>query len=194
MPDEENNEPPWGKVPVPDPTKLTSEAVRAATAQFRLELEKLQELQETKLAALKDLLDERYATQTKALDAAFVAAEKAVKTALDSAETAVRKAETANERRFETVDKFRIQLSDQIASFMTRNEASVRIDSIAEKLDTESSRLSKQLNDLELRVTSRLDLNLGAKQGTSTAMAAFIATASVVIALIVATVTIVSTR
>jgi uncharacterized tellurite resistance protein B-like protein len=184
----------WDTVPRPDPTKLTSDAVRAATAQFRRDLEKHQELQDTKMVALKELLDERYATQTKALDAAFVAAEKAVKTALDSAETAVRKAETANERRFETVDKFRIQLSDQIANFMTRTEASVRIDSISEKLDLETSRLSKQLNELELRVTSRLDLSLGAKQGTTSTMATFIATTSVVIALIVATVSILSTR
>jgi uncharacterized tellurite resistance protein B-like protein len=190
----EDQSPQWDTVPRPDPTKLTSEAVRAATTQFRLEMAKAQELQETKLEALKDLLDERYATQTKALDAAFVAAEKAVKTALDSAETAVRKAETANERRFETVDKFRIQLADQIANFMTRTEASVRIDSLAEKLDIETSRTIKQLNELELRVTSRLDLSLGAKQGTSSTMATFIAAASVVIALIVATVSILSTR
>jgi hypothetical protein len=77
---------------------------------------------------------------------------------------------------------------------MTRAEASVRIDSLAEKLDIETSRTLKQLNELELRVTSRLDLSLGAKQGSSSALSVFIATASVVIALIVATVTIVSTR
>lgn len=95
---------------------------------------------------MRRLLDERYATQTKAVDAAFLAqqtamstaltaAERAVQTALLAAEKAVNKAEVAAERRFEAVNEFRGQLSDQAATFMPRTEADVRISSLAEKVD-----------------------------------------------------------
>ena len=114
------------------------------------------------------MLDERYATQTKALDAAFIAqqtamrtaleaAEKAVQTALVSAEKAVGKAEVAAEKRFESVNEFRGQLTDQAATFLSRNEADTRIGSLAEKLDTETKRNAVSISELELRLTSRLD-------------------------------------
>src|SRR5688572_11517487 len=79
---------------------------------------------------MRRMLDERYATQTKALDAAFAAADKAVQTALLSAEKAVAKTETAAERRFEAVNEFRGQLSDQAATFLPRIEADVRINAL----------------------------------------------------------------
>lgn len=43
--------------------------------------------------------------------------------ALSSAEKAVTKAETATEKRFDSVNEFRQQLNDQAASFMPRTEA-----------------------------------------------------------------------
>jgi hypothetical protein len=71
---------------------------------------------------LKTLLDERYATQTKALEAAFVAADKAVVAALASQQLAATKAETAAEKRFESVNEFRQQLADQSSTFIARPE------------------------------------------------------------------------
>lgn len=85
---------------------------------------------------MRSLLDERYATQVKALDAAFAAAERAVQAALLAAEKAVAKAETAAEKRFESVNEFRGQLADQQATFLPRSEADVRIQAIAEKVDS----------------------------------------------------------
>jgi hypothetical protein len=78
---------------------------------------------------------ERYEAQVKALDAAFLAADKAVQAALSSAKEAVIKAETAAERRFESVNEFRAQLADQAQTFMPRSEAETRLASLAEKLD-----------------------------------------------------------
>jgi len=127
---------------------------------------------EQRVTDMRVMLDERYATQTKALDAAFLAqqtamrtaldaAEKAVAAALDSAQTAVAKAETAAEARFSSVNEFRQQLSDQTASFPTRREVDTRFQALADLLEASRQRFG----ELELRLTSRLDLGAGAIAG-----------------------------
>jgi DNA repair exonuclease SbcCD ATPase subunit len=100
------------------------------------------------------LLDERYATQTKALDAAFKAAEQAVQVALANAEKAVTKAEVASDKRFEAVNEFRQTLSDQTASFPTRNEVKLEIDSVRHDVTRNTERITE--------VSSRMDLDQGA--------------------------------
>lgn len=111
---------------------------------------------------LRTMLDERYATQTKALDAAFLAqqtamqtaltaAEKAVQTALESAEKAVTKAEVAAEKRFEAVNEFRGQLSDQAALFLQRSEADIRFAALDEKVGSRADGNAARITDLERR-------------------------------------------
>lgn len=89
---------------------------------------------------------ERFEAQTKALDTAFLAqntamqtaltaAERAVQAALTAAEKAVNKAEIAAEKRFESVNEFRAQLSDQAAGFMPRAEAEQRLAQLSETLN-----------------------------------------------------------
>jgi len=121
------------------------------------------ETADNRLADLRAMLDERYATQTKALDAAFKAAEQAVQTALASQEKAVSKAEAAADKRFEAVNEFRQQLSDQTASFPTRAEVGSRMDALAKDIarNTESQR------EMELRLTSRLDTITGGTAGAA---------------------------
>jgi len=116
------------------------------------------------MSELRMSLNERYETQTKALDAAFKAAEKAVETALASAEKAVAKAEIASDKRFESVNEFRQQLSDQTASFPTRNEVNTRLDSIA----ADVHRNAEEIRALELRLSSRLDFMQGGQAGSAT--------------------------
>jgi len=48
--------------------------------------------------------------------------DKQIALALNSAEKAVTKAETATEKRFESVNEFRLTLSDQTKTFVTRGE------------------------------------------------------------------------
>ena len=126
------------------------------------------------IADMRNMLDERYATQTKALDAAFLAqqtamrtaleaAEKAVATALTSAEKAVAKAEVAADKRFESVNEFRQQLSDQTATFPSRREIDTRLEAVGAQVEANRQRVS----DLELRLTSRLDVNQGKDAGTT---------------------------
>ena len=173
----------WSRMPTPDPTKLTTDAVNAVTVQYRLDIESLNRLLTTRIDALHRLLDERSRLQDEALKAAFAASKEAVT-----------KAEVATEKRFAAVDKFRDQLADQAVSFMTRTEATVRIDGIAEKLDIETLRTTERLRELELRVNSRLDLTEGAKKGASSTTQMAIATATVVISLIVATIMIITMK
>ncbi len=70
---------------------------------------------------------QRFEAQTKAIDAALLAAEKAVT-----------KAETATERRFESVNEFRATLGDQAAKLATRLEldaANERVRELAARVE-----------------------------------------------------------
>jgi hypothetical protein len=109
------------------------------------------------IIALKEMLDERYATQTKALDAAFKAAEQAVAVALANAEKATTKAEAAADKRFDAVNEFRAVLTDQTKTFISRSEW----DTTRAALDGRVSINAERLAALELRLTSRLDLDQG---------------------------------
>lgn len=171
----------YTRVPTPDPTKLTTDAVNAVTVQYRLDIESARKYLETKIDSLHELIDERTKLQDEALKAAFAAAKEAVD-----------KAEAATEKRFQAVDKFRDQLADQAVNFMTRTEATVRIDGIAEKLELETTRTAERLRELELRVNSRLDLQEGTRKGTNVSMTMTIAAISVIVSLIIATIMIIS--
>jgi hypothetical protein len=77
-------------------------------------------------------------------------AEKAVSTALASAEKAVQKAETANEKRFESVNEFRAQLTDQASLFLPRTEYASNHENLVERV-----------SDL----TNRMNLSAGSREG-----------------------------
>lgn len=81
--------------------------------------------------------------------------------ALEAAEKAITKAETATEKRFESVNEFRSQLADQAATFMQRNESLQRHDATAEKISDLDKR---QRQDVAL-INSRLDLTAGRSTG-----------------------------
>lgn len=114
-----------------------------------------------RLADLTVMLDERYQTQMKALDAALTAQQKALDTAQTSAEKAVLKAEAASEKRFEAVNEFRQVLTDQTATFMSRDEVGVRLDAMAASIERNSNRI----NEIQLEFTSRLDRQQGSQEG-----------------------------
>jgi hypothetical protein len=107
-----------------------------------------------RLLAEMDLrYQQRYDAQIKALDAALLAAEKAVQTALTAAEKAVAKAETAAEKRFESVNEFRAQLSDQAGTFIPRAEYDARQATTADKV----TELAERVNV----VNGRIDVGEG---------------------------------
>lgn len=53
----------------------------------------------------------------------------------ESQKQALNRTGSAIDRRFEAVNEFRAQLSDQSRTFMTRDEITQRIDGLAEKID-----------------------------------------------------------
>jgi hypothetical protein len=135
-------------------------------------VDSLHQYLQQQLNDMRRLLDERYVTQTKAVDTAFVAqatamqtaltaAERAVATALLSAEKAVTKAEAAAEKRFESINEFRGQLSDQAATFLARSEADARFEAMAEKIESNGKLSAERIAD----INRRLDLNQGKSSG-----------------------------
>jgi hypothetical protein len=86
-----------------------------------------QELKDSVDQRLRDAdlrYQQRFDAQTSALDAALAAQKEAVHVA-----------NTAAEKRFESVNEFRQQLADQAATFMPRAEAEQRNAALAEKID-----------------------------------------------------------
>jgi hypothetical protein len=76
------------------------------------------------------------------VDIRFAAQESAVQAALASAEKAVVKAESAAERRFDSVNEFRATLADQARLLMPRAEAESAMKSLTEKLDALQTRVN----------------------------------------------------
>jgi hypothetical protein len=103
-------------------------------------IDSLREHYDVLLAQLDRRYEQRFEAQEKAVDAALASAEKAVSAALAAQEKAVDKAERADEKRFESVNEFRAQLSDQAGSFLPRAEADVRFTSINEKIAGNTAR------------------------------------------------------
>jgi hypothetical protein len=126
------------------------------------------------LGDLKIMLDERHVTQVKAMDkafdaqqvamaTAFTAADKAIQVALSASKEASLKAESAAERRFEAVNEFRGQLSDQARTFLPRQEWEASRTALAERMNM----LTERFSALELRLSSRLDRGEGSHEGSA---------------------------
>lgn len=96
----------------------------------------------------------------EATSVAFTSQKTAIDAALAAADRAVQKAETATEKRFESVNEFRSQLGDQQRTFMPRSEVDLIEKRLSEKVDS----ALKQLNDMHAE-------RLGVKGGWGYAVA-----------------------
>jgi len=63
------------------------------------------------------------------------AAKEGVNAAMASAEKAILKAETATEKRFDSVNEFRQAMRDQQESFANKSETNMRLDELAKRLE-----------------------------------------------------------
>jgi len=107
-----------------------------------------------KLFAEKDLRDDqRFKAQEKAVESALKAQQDSVSAALNSADRAVQKSEAAYNDRFNSVNEFRGQISDQTKEFPSKVV-----------VDAQVSALQLQLNAL----TSRMDRREGSGSGLHT--------------------------
>jgi hypothetical protein len=80
---------------------------------------------------LKEYVLQRFMDNQKAVDAALVSQEKAII-----------KAETAAEKRFESVNEFRQQLNDQAQTLMPRQEYTVQHKALEDKIADINDRLN----------------------------------------------------
>ena len=78
--------------------------------------------------------DQRFHAQEIAVAAALAAAKEAVAAALTAAKEAVDKAAAANDKHFDSVNEFRKTLTDQTASFPTRNEVDIKFKAMEDKI------------------------------------------------------------
>lgn len=116
------------------------------------------------IGTLKEYIERRLTDQDKAADAALIATQKATEAALIAAQKAtesalvstqkatesallaskeaVVKAETATDKRFDSVNEFRAQLADQTATFIARPEYSAGHKSLEDKVTTLTDRVN----------------------------------------------------
>jgi len=94
---------------------------------------------ETRIHAVEMLIDAKLATLRTVID---LHAEKSV-TMQASSDRAISKAEVATEKRFESVNEFRLTLSDQTKSFISKAEFEALRDTAGNRISDMSSRLDK---------------------------------------------------
>jgi len=146
------------RLPIPDPTVLTTEALRR-------DIGSLRELLEEKIAAEHNLTQNYLAERELRYEQRFMAQEKAVNAALIAQKEAVVKQEMASEKRFEGVNEFRAQLSDQAATFLPRNEYQVQHDSLNEKVDAVTKNVAERM-DLSSKAINQAISNLQISRAT----------------------------
>lgn len=108
------------------------------------ELDGVKELLIEKVEGLEKLLresDRRY-------EANFEAMDEKTSLALASSKEAVNKAETATERRFESVNEFRKTLSEQANTFLPRLEYQSVHNGLVDKVDVMRESLGKEIQSL----------------------------------------------
>lgn len=112
-------------IPVPDPTKLTTDAVA-------LSKEELTDTFNSKITSLRELLEEKFkgvstefAMRDIALAAAFKAAEAAVKQQNESNTLAIDKAGTAFTKQIDGLDEKINDLKERVGALTSKNWAAV---------------------------------------------------------------------
>jgi polyhydroxyalkanoate synthesis regulator phasin len=103
-----------GSVPVPDPTKLTTDAVRAAR-------EEIEKLFDTKLTGFRELVTEKFAGRDTALAAALKSAQELVKQQNDSNTLAIDKATAAATKQIEAQGERIDDLKERIGELAGKN-------------------------------------------------------------------------
>lgn len=72
----------------------------------------------------------------------FLSSQQALNAALESASTAVIKAETATEKRFDSVNEFRATLADQQRTYMPRSEVDIIIKNLEERVSMNANQIA----------------------------------------------------
>ena len=111
-------QPETGFVPIPDPTKLTTDAVNAAEGRIK-------ELFDTKLEGFRHLVAEQFEGRDKALASALVQAKELVKQQNDSNQLAIDKSEKSFATLIGECDKRITELKNTVNRMEAKNWATV---------------------------------------------------------------------
>ncbi len=103
---------PRGSVPVPDPTKLTTDAVALAKVE-------LKELFDTKLTGFRELVIEKFTGRDTALAAALKSAQELVKQQNDSNTLAIDKASASTTKQIDALDAKITDLKERLQGVAT---------------------------------------------------------------------------
>lgn len=114
--------------------------------------------------SLREYLTALIISVEKRSDERFGEMKLAVDTAFKEAQKAIDKADSATEKRFEGVNEFRAQLSDQATRFVTRET----LDALVAKLEVQIDRNREDLDDLSKRVDLREGQTVGSKTTSAT--------------------------
>jgi hypothetical protein len=114
--------------------------------------------------SLREYLSALISAAEKRSDDRFEAMQEAVKAAFAESQKAITKAETATEKRFESVNEFRASLSDQATRFITRDT----LNALADKLEASIDRNREDLDQLAKRLDLREGETAGSRLTTTT--------------------------
>lgn len=157
---------------------------------------------ETALTASEKHKDQRFADIWTEFHEHLVQVREETRVAFIASEKAIDKAESSMNKRLDAMNEFRDQLREQAATFMRREESLQRHDATNDKVDAIEKRLEERieswkldankaddaLNDKIVAINRRIDLQDGARAGTSANVRniyAFVAFVGVVISIIV---------
>lgn len=155
--------------------------VKESMATCLARVDGLDRLTDAKFVTFRTLID----SQAEKVALALSASEKAIAKAEASTQKAIDKTADDIKTRFDSVNEFRGQLSDQAATFIPRKEAEQRIDSVLERVETlrQAVNTDDQKLDERLKVLERGSSNLqGRLWALGTAIAAVVVIVNIVIA------------
>lgn len=112
-------------VPIPDPTKLTTDAVALAKSDIKELFETRLKLIDTELNGFRELVTEKFAGRDTALAAALKAAQELVKQQNDSNTIAIDKAGASFAKQIDSLDEKISDLKERVSELASRNWATV---------------------------------------------------------------------
>jgi hypothetical protein len=176
--------------------------IEANDRAIRREIDLLREILTERYNVQTKAVEAAFQAQQTAIAAALAAAEKAVDRqadqlqrefhehlvqyrhevtlAFEASDRAISKAETATEKRFESVNEFRAQLNDQATKFLGRAEYDAAHSSLVAKVEELAKHQSEHLGE----VTRRLDLNQGKSAGVGAVWGFIVAGVSLLLAIL----------
>lgn len=145
-------------------------AIEMATEEREKAAQILREGLVQQIASGDSALELHIADQVQQIQTVISMGSEQVNAAFASSKEAILKAETATERRFESVNEFRAQLNSQTQSFMPREVAEAKLAEVNKKVD---------------ELTARINTGQGKSAGVTASIGLMIAVSGVALAIVV---------